>query len=204
MAGQLASRAGGGHQRVAGVTAGLPPRRIVVTGAESTGKTTLARQLAEALGAPWVPEYARAYALSRGGTLLESDVEPIARGQLAAETRALLLEAPQVVFDTDLLSTAVYAEHYYGWCPAWVREAAMGRLGLYLLLDIDVPFRADPTRGPANRRAELHRRFLEFTEAAGVRRVVIAGSWEERLARALAAVRHPGEPTPLEPAPVPR
>jgi hypothetical protein len=36
-------------------------RRVVVYGPESTGKTTLARQLAEHFGAAWVPEYARAY-----------------------------------------------------------------------------------------------------------------------------------------------
>jgi NadR type nicotinamide-nucleotide adenylyltransferase len=36
-------------------------RRIVVTGPESTGKTTLAQGLAERLATTWVPEYARAY-----------------------------------------------------------------------------------------------------------------------------------------------
>lgn len=163
-------------------------RRIVVTGSESTGKTTLARQLAERLGAPWVPEFAREYALRKGSELLESDVEPIARGQLAAESRALLLAPPVVVLDTDLLSTAVYAEHYYGWCPEWVRQAARRRSGLYLLLDIDVPFVPDPTRGPAGRRGELHDRFVRALAEAKVAHVVIAGSWEARLERALGLV----------------
>ncbi len=160
------------------------PRRIVLTGSESTGKTTLARQLAEATGAPWVPEYARGYAARKGSDLLESDIEPIARGQLALETRALIAGEPLIIFDTDLLSTAVYAEHYYGWCPEWVRRAAFRRSGLYLLLDVDVPFVTDPTRGTALRRAELHQRFLRSLAEAGVRHVTVSGGWQERLAKA--------------------
>lgn len=170
------------------------PHRIVLTGSESTGKTTLARRLAETLGAPWVPEYARAYALRKGTDLVEADIEPIARGQLASESRALLMGGPLIVFDTDLLSTAVYAEHYYGWCPEWLRRATDRRTGLYLLLDIDVPFVPDPTRGPVGRRAELHERFLRALAAAGVQHAVVSGGWEERVARALQLARQ--GPTP--------
>jgi nicotinamide riboside kinase len=132
-----------------------------------------------------VPEFAREYALRKGSELVESDVEPIARGQFASESRALLAGSHLIVFDTDLLSTAVYAEHYYGWCPEWVRRAARGRSGLYLLLDTDVPFVADPTRGPAARRAELHERFVRALTEAEVVHTVISGAWEERLERAL-------------------
>jgi nicotinamide riboside kinase len=66
-----------------------------------------------------------------------------------------------------------------------VRRAARGRSGLYLLLDTDVPFVADPTRGPAARRAELHERFVRALTEAEVVHTVISGAWEERLERAL-------------------
>jgi len=176
------------------------PRRIVLTGSESTGKTTLARQLAEATGAPCVPEYARGYAARKGSDLLESDIEPIARGQLAEESRALLAGGPLIIFDTDLLSTAVYAEHYYGWCPEWVRRAALQRSGLYLLLNIDVPFVADPARGPALRRVELHERFLRSLEEAGVRHFTVSGGWEQRLAQARELVAAETDALPGRPA----
>jgi nicotinamide riboside kinase len=117
--------------------------------------------------------------------LLETDVEAIARGQLAQESRALMTGAPLIILDTDLMSTAVYAEHYYGWCPAWVRRATLGRSGLYLLLGTDVPFVPDPTRGPAVRREELQDRFVRMLDGTGVEYAVISGSWEERLDRAL-------------------
>jgi nicotinamide riboside kinase len=136
------------------------------------------------MGVPWVPEYARGYAARKGSDLLESDIEPIARGQLALETRALLAEVPLIIYDTDLLSTAVYAEHYYGWCPEWVRQASRQKSGLYLLLDIDVPFVPDPTRGPAVRREELHQRFLRALEDAGLRHATLSGGWAERLTKA--------------------
>ena len=58
-------------------------RRVVLTGAESTGKSLLAERLAAHFKAPWVPEFARSYA-DRAGILTLEDVEPIARGQLAA------------------------------------------------------------------------------------------------------------------------
>jgi NadR type nicotinamide-nucleotide adenylyltransferase len=36
-------------------------RRVVLIGAESTGKTTLAQQLAERFNTTWVPEYGRVH-----------------------------------------------------------------------------------------------------------------------------------------------
>ena len=163
------------------------PRRLVLTGAESTGKSMLAERLARHFGAPLVPEYAREYA-GRMGILTVEDVEPIARGQQAAEEAMPARGHSLVVFDTDLLSTAVYARHYYGWCPEWLERTVRHRSGLYLLLDIDVPFIPDPTRGPAERRAELHQRFERALEAAGVAWTVIRGDWEERFERAVRAV----------------
>lgn len=169
-------------------------RRIVLTGAESTGKTMLARRLAERLGAPWVPEFARAYADRVGGSelLTVADVEPIALGQLAAEQAAEAEGHPLLIYDTDLLSTAVYAGHYYGSSPEWVERAVRHRSGLYLLLDLDVPFVTDPTRGPAERRLELHRRFVATLEAAEVDWRLVGGEWAERLEAAERAVRTVG------------
>lgn len=163
------------------------PRRLVLTGAESTGKSMLAERLAKHFGAPLVSEYAREYA-GRMGILTVEDVEPIARGQLAAEEAVHAGGHSLVVYDTDLLSTAVYARHYYDWCPEWLERTVRHRSGLYLLLDIDVPFIPDPTRGPAERRAELHQRFERALEAAGVAWTVIGGGWEERFERAVKAV----------------
>jgi NadR type nicotinamide-nucleotide adenylyltransferase len=168
-------------------------KRVVVTGSESTGKTTLAANLARHLGTVWVPEYAGEYLDEKGATtglpLDVSDVEPIARGQIAAEERGAAMAKGLLVLDTDLLSTTVYARHYYGACPAWIERAARDRRAdLYLLCDIDVPWVADPRRDRPHLREHIHSLFLGALEALGSPYVTIRGAWSDRLATAIAAV----------------
>lgn len=168
-------------------------RRIVVTGSESTGKTTLAADLARHYDTAWVPEFARVYldekAAATGQPLDAGDVEPIARGQIAAEDRGMSAPRGLVVLDTDLVSTTVYSRHYYGSCPEWIERAARARRGdLYLLCDIDVPWIADPQRDRGDMRAHMHRLFVDALVALGAPFVTIRGSWAERRAAAIAAV----------------
>jgi NadR type nicotinamide-nucleotide adenylyltransferase len=165
------------------------PARIVVTGSESTGKTTLAARLARHFGAEWVPEHGRAYVDALTRPLCRNDVEPIARGQLAAERLAESRGGRLVVLDTDVLSTQVYGAHYYDHAPAWI-EAARGEhpADLYLLCDIDVPWVADPQRDRGDRRAEMNALFAEAVARTGVPFVVIRGGWEERFRAAVSAV----------------
>lgn len=166
-----------------------PPRRVVLVGGESTGKTTLAAALAAELAAPWVPEYARQYAAAAGRPLTAADVEPIARGQLALEDDAACRAGPLLILDTDLVSTVAYAHHYYGACPLWIEAAARARGGLYLLLHPDVPWVADPQRDQPRARAALRARFEAAVAALELPLVVhVAGSWPERARTARAAI----------------
>ena len=170
---------------------GARPLVVVVTGSECTGKTTLARELAARFAAPCSPEFAREYLERKGVSLVADDVEPIARGQVAAEDAASAGAAEVVIKDTDLVSTVVYAHHYYGSCPAWVERAAEARLGdLYLLLHPDVPWVEDGLQRdrPAGR-ALLHGLFRQRLSALGARVVDIAGDWPARRSLAFDAVR---------------
>ena len=161
--------------------------RVCLTGAECTGKTTLAARLAHHVASPWVPEFAREYALSTGRPLMFDDVGAIARGQMALEdavaTDGLL------ILDTDLISTVVYSRHHYGGCPEWVVAEAQARLAdLYLLMDIDVPWTADDVRDSGVRRQALHTEFAATLAAFDARVVMISGDWEARFAAAFAAI----------------
>jgi len=168
-------------------------QRIVLTGGECTGKTTLARVLAERWDTAWVPEAAREVALAKAGPLGPEDVGPIARAHIAAADAALgeatRLERPAVFFDQDLLSTVVYARHYYGDCPPWIERLAAERLGdLYLLCPPDLPWTPDPARDRGDRREEMHALFAAALAGAGARVAPVAGAGPERAARAAAAV----------------
>src|SRR5688572_28782802 len=164
--------------------------RIVVTGSDSTGKTTLARDLAAHFGALWVPEQARAYAERVKRELTAEDVSPIASEQIAAED-AVLAEAVRrdvrwLFLDTDLVSTVVYARHYYGTCPAWIEAEARARLGsLYLLSDIDIPWTPDPVRDRPHSRDALHAEFRNALAEFGARSCHVRGIGDTRIAAAL-------------------
>jgi nicotinamide riboside kinase len=165
--------------------------RIVLTGSESTGKTTLAAALAAQLGVPCVPEFVRAFAERKGAPVEFSDHGEIARGQMALEDlhAARLAPGGVLVQDTDLLSTVVYCRHYFGDAPGWMVQAARQRRpSLYLLCDIDLPWVPDGVRDRGDRRAEVQRLFAEAAAASGARVLPVRGAGEERLASAMAAV----------------
>lgn len=164
--------------------------RIVVTGSESTGKTSLAEALASHYGVPWVPEFARDYALRIRQPLLADDVAPIAAGQAAREDEAMRHANGMLVLDTDLISTVVYAMHYYGAADPWIVKSARERLAdLYLVCDIDLPWVADPVRDAQHHRSPIHRAFIRHLSAAGaVYRLVRGPDAAARLQSAIAHV----------------
>jgi HTH-type transcriptional repressor of NAD biosynthesis genes len=165
------------------------PYRICLIGSESTGKTDLAEELARHFSAPSVGEFARDYALRVNRDLSYVDVAPIARGQIALEDRLAAADGNLLILDTDLISTVVYSRYYYGGCPEWIEQAARDRRAdLYLFLDVDVPWIADPVRDSAERREALHDHFRRALGEFGAEFVVISGPWEERWKRAVEAI----------------
>ncbi len=168
-------------------------RVVVVTGAESTGKSTLALALSQSLGVSLGLEYARAYAERVQRELTPADVEPIALGQRALEDAAIAhADGGIVVLDTDLLSTLLYTRHYYGdaHVPSWLPKViALRTPALYLLCDTDIPWTPDPVRDSAEAREAQQRTFVASVEGSGAMVVRVRGEESVRLATARAAVR---------------
>jgi len=163
--------------------------KIVLTGSESTGKTELAHQLGERLRAPVADEFVRNYAAERGGNLVFDDHGPIARGQIASEDAAIARASDIVILDTDLVSTVIYCEHYFGYCPPWIaREARARAADLYLLLGIDAPWVPDGVRDRGDRREEMHRLFQEKLRAMDLKYIEIRGDRNQRFNDAVAAI----------------
>ena len=168
-------------------------RRIVITGSESTGKTTLARDLAAHLDVLWVGEQSRAYASRVGRELTAEDVSPIASEQIAAEDAAQV-EAERrghdtLILDTDLVSTVVYARHYYVSCPAWIEAEARARVAdIYLLCEIDLPWLPDGIRDRPRARERLQAEFRATLAEFGAHVCPVRGSGDARLESALACI----------------
>jgi NadR type nicotinamide-nucleotide adenylyltransferase len=168
-------------------------RRVVLTGGECTGKTTLARALAARWGTAWAAEAARDLALARTGALGPEDVPVIARAHVRLADEAARAAGgagrPLVFLDQDLYSTTVYARHYYGDCPQWIERLAAERRGdLYLLCAPDLPWESDGVRDRPAAREEIHDLFAAALSAAGAQIADVTGIGAAREAVAAAAV----------------
>lgn len=166
-------------------------KRVCVFGPESTGKSTLARDLAAHFRTVYAWEYARPLLDPQGGQCFEHNIPEIVRGQVATE-EALALQANRVLFcDTDVLTTTVWSDVLFGDTPAWIRELAERRTyDLYLVLDVDVPWVDDDQRffSEPDVRREMFRRFLGAVESRKRPYRVIRGTWDERFRAACEAV----------------
>jgi NadR type nicotinamide-nucleotide adenylyltransferase len=167
--------------------------RICLHGPESTGKSTLGTRLAAHLGCEVVPEYGRAYCEANGTDIGMAELVHIAQTQdamnLAAAARAAELGAAFVLFDTDPLITAVWAEMMFGKRDQRF-DAFTGYADLYLLLDIDLPFIDDGLRVYAS--ADQRQHFFDLCKKEldnrGVRYALIQGEGEARFSAALGAI----------------
>lgn len=178
-------------------------KRVALVGPESTGKSMLARNLAEHFDTAHVAEYARAMLSDFAANIPGFDIakpdprdfSTIARGQIASED-AIARQANRIMFcDTELLTTAYWSKHFFGSCPHWIeRLAEQRRYDLYMLLDprgIEGLYTPDPLRLMPDLkdriamfdwwREELTRRKLPY--------VVIDGdSWAARFQKAVVSV----------------
>ena len=138
---------------------------VAILGAESTGKTTLCRDLAAHFGSPWVPEYMRTYLQAKWDkehlTCTWEDLLPIAQGQIELENK-LAEQAAQsdhnhyLFCDTSLFELMVYANWYYGDCPKALTQAALTHhYDLILLTEVDIPWVADDLRDSPHQRDEI-------------------------------------------------
>lgn len=174
----------------------LPPpvrgyfsKRVCLFGPESSGKTTLANDLAKALDTICVSEYGRIYTENFGVDCTADDLRRIAAGHDAA-TKALRQHANRVLLcDTDPLLTALWSQMLLGKRDPEL-DAFNDYADLYLLTDIDMPWSDDGTRyfPEATRRKIFFDLCRAELEARRLPYVLISGPPARRLQIALAAI----------------
>ena len=135
--------------------------KIVLFGPESTGKTTLARQLAAYYNTVCVPEYMREYLQKKWNDKKENcvkeDLLPIVLGQIAAENEALKKANKILIYDTNVLEIKVYSQYYYdGYFPLKIEEYLNeNSYDYYFLTHIDTPWQFDDLRDKPDEREKM-------------------------------------------------
>ena len=131
-------------------------RKIVITGPESSGKTTIAKQIASHYKVPLVGEYARSYLNKLGRAYTQADLLEIAKGQIELENQALTMSNGWVVCDTSLEVIKIWSDYKYKACDPFILDALTNRLpDVYLLMTPDLLWEYDPLRENSLNRDEL-------------------------------------------------
>jgi len=190
------------------VRAGLA-LRVVLVGAESTGKTTLAEAMCERLRrravhwqrVAWVSEAGRDVTLEKlarlgPGAEMERlvwqtpDFVDIAVEQNRREEEAARRGGPVLLCDTDAFATGIWHERYVGARAPEVEALALPAPRRFYLLTHpdDVPFVDDGARDGEHVRHWMTERFVERLDAEAFDWAWLRGEREERLERALELV----------------
>lgn len=165
--------------------------KVVLFGPESTGKTTLAKMLADHYNTVWVKEYMREYLQQKWDNekrLCEPrDILPIAEGQMVRENYLAQKANKVLICDTDLLELKVYSEAYYeGFCePQLLKHALNNYYHIYFLTYIDIPWVPDDLRDKPQDREGMFKRFERTLQLSKKPFVVLKGGPEERLKTAV-------------------
>ncbi len=156
-------------------------------GPESTGKTTLSKQLAEKYNTVWIPEFARDYLQEKWEKEQKicelEDLIPIAEGQMKLEND-FAKKANKILFcDTNLLETKVYSEEYYdGFVDEKLEKAALEcEYDFYFLTYIDTPWEEDDLRDRPDMREEMFQAFKNTLDKYKIPYILLKGDKETRL-----------------------
>ena len=164
--------------------------KVVLFGPESTGKTTLSRQLARHYNTVWAPEFARDYLQEKWNNerkiCEQKDILPIAEGQIQLENDLARKADKLLICDTDLLETKVYSEEYYGRFvdPLLDKAAITNSYDIYFLTYVDTPWEEDDLRDRPEQRLEMFNAFENTLKKYNRPYILLKGDKETRFKKA--------------------
>ena len=168
--------------------------KVVIYGPESTGKTTLARQLAFHYQTTLVEEFARDYLQKKWDKKKEvcsrADLPIIVAGQIQSENEAIIKAKQILICDTNIVVTRVWSEtHFKGYCdPQITASCKKFNYDYYLLTGIDIPWQKDDLRDRPNDRQMMFDYFKNTLDQLRENYSVLEGKQELRLQKAIAII----------------
>ena len=163
-------------------TVGSLMKKVVITGPESSGKTTLFNAIKEKFGIAGVPEFARIYIDQLDRPYVQGDLIEIANGQLQLEQKFSNENKDLLLCDTDLLTIKVWSEYKYGSCDPIILNQLMHHLpDYYVLASPDIPWEPDPQRENPEERDELFQIYQKEILTLKIPSIIVAGSQEQRM-----------------------
>ena len=164
-------------------------KRVAITGPESTGKSWLAKHLADHYHTVWVPEYAREYLETNGPEYDYDDIVYFAKRQKEQEESLSNVATNLIFCDTEPVVTKIWSEVVFNRCDEWIlNEIKNNPHDLYLLCYPDIKWEPDKLRENPDNRIELFELYVKEMEVNGLPYVVIRGQGKERLTYAFNAV----------------
>lgn len=167
----------------------MTPKRIVIIGPESTGKSESCQHLARHYDCEWVPEFARFYLDRLPGEYQQHDLKAIAEGQLAWEDEKAEYDNEYLFCDTNLIVIKIWSDHKYGSTDPWIEEQIKSRpYDFYLLNDIDILWTPDPQREHPNLRKHFFKVYKDYLEANELPFAIVSGIEGDRKNCAVEAI----------------
>jgi NadR type nicotinamide-nucleotide adenylyltransferase len=163
--------------------------RVVVLGAEGTGKSTLTEALATHFDTSFVAEYGRAYYEQRGGELDLDDYVEIARRHRSLEDEASLRAVRYLFVDTNALTTMFFSHYYNRESRPELRALADDcgeRYAHVAVCDDDIPFEQDGWRDSELWRGRMQGMVLHDLDVRGIGYFVVRGSVSARVGQVAA------------------
>lgn len=162
-------------------------KTIIITGAESTGKSALTEGLANHFQLPFIPEFARSYMENLGRKYNYDDLVLIAKNQVQQLNEFKQSGLHWIFSDTWLIITKIWFEEVFGKSPGWLdSEIKKTKIDLFLVCDTDLPWEPDPVReNGGKKRLYLQQRYIDTIINYGFNYKIISGKNEVRLQNAL-------------------
>ena len=157
-------------------------KKIIFTGPESSGKSTLAKKAQAIFGGELVLEYAREYLNNLDRKYTQHDLLLIAKKQVETQDKATLSGSKLVFLDTDLLTLKIWSEYKYGSCDSWIiNKLKTQKDFIYILCKPDFDWEKDDLRENPNDQDELYNIYIKELENYGFYYIEVEDSVEKRI-----------------------